>query len=411
MRCSHCQQDNRDGARFCAACGRPLPWVCPACGHQPLPGAAFCDHCGSPLAGSVPTAPAPQLAPRPQIPQAYTPKHLAEKILTSRSALEGERKQVTVLFADLKSSMELLTDRDPEEARGLLDAVLERMMAAVHRYEGTVNQIMGDGIMALFGAPIAHEDHAVRACYAALAMQTSVKQYAPEVQRTQGVSLQIRVGLNSGEVVVRAIGNDLHMDYTAVGQTTHLAARMEQMAAPGSIFITPEVLQLAEGYVQVTALGPMSIRGLPEPLAVYEVVAAGPARTRLQASFVRGLTPFVGRVPEMETLWKALERAGRGHGQVVAIIGEPGVGKSRLTAELLASQHTEGWFTLETGAASSWQIMPYWPVRDLLRAYFQIDDRDDERTTWEKVEKRLVVDAALRSTQSAVLALLEVAVR
>jgi len=173
------------------------------------------------------------------MPSSVPPRHLAEKILTSRSALEGERKQVTVLFADLKGSMALLADRDPEEARQFLDPVLERMMAAVHRYEGTVNQVMGDGIMALFGAPIAHEDHAIRACYAALAMQGSVQQYAVEVQRAQGVPVQIRVGLNSGEVVVRAIGSDLHMDYTAVGQTTHLAARMEQMAMPGSISGSP----------------------------------------------------------------------------------------------------------------------------------------------------------------------------
>src|SRR3989454_9246074 len=202
-------------------------------------------------------------------PLAYTPPYLAEKILTSRSALEGERKQVTVLFADLKGSMELLADRDPEEARQLLDPVLERMMAAVHRYEGTVNQVMGDGIMALFGAPLAHEDHAVRACYAALRMQAAVQQYAVEVQRTQGVPVQIRVGLNSGEVVVRAIGSDLHMDYTAVGQTTHLAARMEQMAMPGSILITPAVLGLAEGYVQVKPLGPGAVKGLGAPVEGY----------------------------------------------------------------------------------------------------------------------------------------------
>ena len=198
------------------------------------------DPSTAPGAATTPTA-TPE---RP--PLAYTPPYLAEKILTSRSALEGERKQVTVLFADLKGSMELLADRDPEEARHLLDPVLERMMAAVHRYEGTVNQVMGDGIMALFGAPLAHENHAVRACYAALAMQAAVKQYASEVQRTYGVPLQIRVGLNAGEVVVRAIGNDLHMDYSAIGQTTHVAARMEQMAMPGSILITSAVLGLAQ---------------------------------------------------------------------------------------------------------------------------------------------------------------------
>ncbi len=191
-------------------------------------------------------------------PDSYTPKHLAERILTSKAALEGERKQVTVLFADLKGSMELLADRDPEEARKLLDPVLEHMMQAVHRYEGTVNQVMGDGIMALFGAPLAHEDHAVRGCYAALGIQESIKRYAEEVQRTHGVPIHIRAGLNSGEVIVRSIGSDLHMDYTAVGQTTHLAARMEQMALPGTILLTPDTLALAEGFVQVHPLGPAS---------------------------------------------------------------------------------------------------------------------------------------------------------
>jgi class 3 adenylate cyclase len=194
-------------------------------------------------------------------PHTYTPSYLAEKILTSRSALEGERKQVTVLFADLKGSMELLAERDPEEARQLLDPVLERMMAAVHRYEGTVNQIMGDGIMALFGAPLAHEDHAVRACYAALAMQAAIRAYAEDVRRTHGITVQMRVGLNSGEVVVRAIGNDLRMDYSAIGQTTHLAARMEQLATPGSILLTAATLHLVEGLVRVTAMGPVPVKG------------------------------------------------------------------------------------------------------------------------------------------------------
>src|SRR5712692_3261727 len=228
-------------------------------------------------------SPAPAQEPM-RVPHAYTPPHLAEKIRTVRSALEGERKQVTVLFADLKGSMELLADRDPEEARQLLDPVLEHMMAAVHRYEGTVNQVMGDGIMALFGAPIAHEDHAVRACYAALAMQESLQRYAEEVRRTQGLLVQMRVGLNSGEVVVRAIGNDLHMDYSAVGQTTHLAARMEQLAAPGSILLTAATLRLVEGLVRVQALGPVPVKGLAEPVKVFELVGASVIRQRLQAT-------------------------------------------------------------------------------------------------------------------------------
>jgi class 3 adenylate cyclase len=273
-------------------------------------------------------------------PDSYTPKHLAEKILTSKSALEGERKQVTVLFADMKGSMELLADRDPEEARKLLDPVLEHMMEAVHRYEGTVNQVMGDGIMALFGAPLAHEDHAVRACYAALRMQESVKRYAGQVQKTEGIPIQIRVGVNSGEVVVRSIGSDLKMDYTAVGQTTHLAARMEQMAMPGSILMAADSLRLAEGYVQVKSLGPVNVKGMNEPVEVHEVTGAGLARSRLQAAAARGLTRFVGRDAETELLRKALEQAQAGRGQVVAVVGEPGVGKSRLFHEFTHSHRT-----------------------------------------------------------------------
>ncbi len=247
---------------------------------------------GNPAPDSFAAAPA-VVPDRP--PLAYTPTHLAEKIRTARSALAGERKQVTVLFADLKGSMELLADRDPEEARQLLDPVLERLMAAVHRYEGTVNQVMGDGIMALFGAPLAHEDHAVRACYAALAMQEAIRHYSAEVRRTHGVEVQIRVGLHSGEVVVRAIDNDLHMDYSAIGQTTHLAARMEQLATPGSIRLTAETLRLAEGLIQVTALGPVPVKGLAEPVEVFELVGASALRRRLQVAAARGLTRFVGR--------------------------------------------------------------------------------------------------------------------
>src|SRR5205809_5742417 len=276
-------------------------------------------------------------SPRADSPDAYTPAHLASKIRTARERLPGERKQVTVLFADLKGSLELLAGRDPEDARALLDTVLERMMEAVHRYEGTVNQVMGDGIMALFGAPLAHEDHAVRACYAALAMQAAAKRYADDVRRQRGVSVQIRVGLNSGEVVVRAVGSDLRMDYSAVGQTTHLAARMEQAAPPGSIIVSPDTLRLAEGYVDVKSLGSMPVKGLSHPVEMYEVTGAGSVRTRLQASAVRGLTRFVGRGPELEQLRRSLASAAESRGQIAAVVGEAGVGKSRLFYELTHS--------------------------------------------------------------------------
>ena len=302
MKCPQCEFENRTQAKFCEECAAPLARTCVNCGTQ-LSATDSSVPSAHPVAGPVP------VRSRFSSPEAYTPKHLAEKILTSKSALEGERKQVTVLFADMKGSMELLADRDPEEARKLLDPVLEHMMEAVHRYEGTVNQVMGDGIMALFGAPLAHEDHAVRACYAALRMQESVKRYAEGVRRTEGIPIQIRVGLNSGEVVVRSIGSDLKMDYTAVGQTTHLSARMEQMATPGSVLITADTLRLAEGFVQVKSIGPVNVKGMSEPVEVYEVTGVGAARSRLQAAAARGLTRFVGRNGETEQLRKALEQA------------------------------------------------------------------------------------------------------
>src|SRR5436309_5527541 len=313
MKCPRCQHENPQGARFCEECATPLAGTCSNCGTSLSATAKFCHACAHPVAGGAGTP--------SRSPDSYTPKHLAEKILTSKAALEGERKQVTVLFADLKGSMELLADRDPEEARKILDPVLERMMEAVHRYEGTVNQVMGDGIMALFGAPLAHEDHAVRACYAALRMQDTIRRYAEEVRPTHGVTLHIRIGLNSGEVVVRSIADDLHMDYTAVGQTIHLAARMEQLATPGAILITADVRHLAEGYVQVRALGPVPVEGRSEPVEVYEVTGAGAARTRFQAATARGLSSFVGRDAEIEQLAQALELAGQGRGQRVALVG------------------------------------------------------------------------------------------
>ncbi|MBI2158846.1 MAG: AAA family ATPase [Candidatus Rokubacteria bacterium] len=375
---------NSPARRFCGECGARLALACPACGFANEPVARFCGGCGV-LLGE----PAPAAAPRFGSPDAYTPRHLAEKILTARSALEGERKQVTVLFADLKGSMELLADRDPEEARRLLDPVLERMMEAVHRYEGTVNQVMGDGVMALFGAPLAHEDHAVRACYAALRMQDSVKRYADDARRSAGVAVAIRVGLNSGDVVVRAIGSDLHMDYTAVGQTTHLAARMEQLASPGGILLTSDTLRLAEGYVDVKPLGPVPVKGLETPVAVFEMLGAGPVRSRLQAAAARGFTPFVGREVEMEQLGRALDLARAGHGQVVGVVGEAGVGKSRLFWEFTRSYRIRGWLVVESPSVSYGGATPYLPVIELLRTYFELEARDDAQRVREKITGRL----------------------
>jgi class 3 adenylate cyclase/tetratricopeptide (TPR) repeat protein len=407
MRCGQCQHDIPSGATFCPTCGAKPGPGCPRCRAPNVPDDNFCRNCGQALAGG--TDRAASAGTRFASPDAYTPKHLAERILLSRGALEGERKQVTVLFADLKGSMELLADRDPEEAREFLDAVLELMMEAVHEYDGTVNQVMGDGVMALFGAPVACEDHAVRACYAALRMQEWVKRYAEEAQRKAGVPIQIRVGLNSGEVVVRSITNDLHMDYTAVGHTTHLAARMEQMAMAGSILMSTETLRLAEGFVQVKPLGAVAVKGLAEPVEAHELVGAGAARTRLQVSLTRGLSRFVGRAAEMETLQRAAEAAWSGHGQVVGVVGEPGVGKSRLFWEFTHSPHAHGWLVLYSGSVSYGRATPYLPVIDLLKAYFRVQDRDAHRGLREKVVGTLLgLDPSLAPTLPALLALLDV---
>jgi class 3 adenylate cyclase/tetratricopeptide (TPR) repeat protein len=355
--------------------------------------------------GESPTTPA-RAPERP--PLAYIPQHLIEKILTARAALEGERKQVTVLFADLKDSTELIRGLDPEAAQQLLDPAIHHMMAAVHRFEGTVNQVLGDGIMALFGAPIAHEDHALRACYAALAMQAAMRAYTEDVRRTRGLELRMRVGLNAGEVVVRAIGNDLHMDYSAVGETTHLAARMEQLATPGSIRLTAATLRLVEGLVQVSALGPVPVKGLVEPVEVFELVGASHLQRRLQAAATRGLTPFVGRQPELEALHQALTRAQTGHGQVVALVGEAGVGKSRLVYECVHSHRTQGWRVLESASVSYGKATPYFPITDLLKRYCHVDDGDDARTIRAKVTGQvLTLDETLQETLPALLSLLE----
>ena len=359
--------------------------------------------------GNAASPPAPAAPAAPVTPLTYTPSYLAEKILTSKSALEGERKQVTVLFADLKGNTELIRDLDPEAGQVLLDTALQHMMDAVHRFEGTVNDVAGDGIMAMFGAPIAHEDHALRACYAALAMQDALRRYAADVRRTHGLEVLLRVGLNSGGVLVRTISNDLYMNYSGVGLTTNLAARMEQLAPPGTIRLTAATLQLVEGAVRVNALGPIPVKGLAEPVEVFELLGATPVHRRLQAAVVRGLTRFVGRDQELAALTQALARAGQGQGQLVALLGEAGVGKSRLVYEFMHGHTPRGWRGLESASVSYGRATPYFPVIDLLKRYADVEDTDDARTIRAKVTGQvLTLDETLQDTVPALLALLDV---
>ena len=402
MRCPRCRSDTRAGIRFCEECGERLALTCVACGAEILPDKRFCGSCGSPVGADPPTD-------HDAARQRYARKHVAEDVLIPSADLEGQRKQVTVLFADVRASMELMADRDPEEARRLIQPILAGMMEAVHRYEGIVNQAMGDGIMALFGAPFAQEEHALRACCAALRMQAFVKQHADEVLRAHGFPIQIRVGLNSGEVVVGTIGSDWRVDYTAVGQTTHLAARMEQMATPGVILLTPATLELAEGYIDVRPLGPIPVKGLTKPLEVYELVGAAARHSRLHAAAARELTRFVGRDTELRELRRSLERAAAGRGQLVAVVGEAGVGKSRLYWEFTRHHRPQDWLVLDGGSASFHQATSYLPVITLLKSYFQIEDGDDARKIREKVEGKVMsLDRALEPTLPALLALLDV---
>ena len=340
MICAQCQSENASDAIFCDQCGARVETACPKCGEPNRPGARFCRNCGQLINHTAAAAPA--VVPGVPSPETYVPKHLAEKILASRQSLEGERKQVTVLFADIRGSTRLVEGLDPEEAQKLIDPVLQVMMDAVHRYEGTVNQVLGDGIMALFGAPVAHEDHAVRACYAALAMQEEMRRYRRKLGQSEELGLQIGIGLNSGDVVVRSISNDLNVDYSALGHTTHMAARMQELAAGGTTLMTASTLRQVEGFVQVKSVGAVQVKGVSRPVEAFEVVAATTARTRVQAAAVRGLTPLVGRRAEIEVFSKLVEQAASGKGQILAMVGEPGMGKSRLVHEFTRHQLRPG---------------------------------------------------------------------
>jgi predicted ATPase/class 3 adenylate cyclase len=406
MICAQCQSENSFEAIFCDQCGVRLETACPKCGEPNRPEAKFCRNCGQLIDQTAPASPA--TVHEGPSPETFVPRHLAEKILASRQSLEGERKQVTVLFADIRGSTSLLEGLDPEEAQKLIDPVLRVMMDAVHRYEGTVNQVLGDGIMALFGAPLAHEDHAVRACYAALAMQEEMRRYRRKLGQSEELGLQIGIGLNSGEVVVRSISNDLNVDYSALGHTTHLAARMQELAGGGTTLMTSSTLRQVEGFVQVKSVGAVQAKGVSRPVEAFEVVAATTARTRVQAAAVRGLTPLVGRRTEIEVFSKLVEEAASGKGEILAMVGEPGMGKSRLVHEFTRHQLRPGWLVLEGASVSYGKATPYFPLIEMLRRYFHIADGEESDDTRERVVMHILeLDNVLKDAIPTVLALLD----
>jgi class 3 adenylate cyclase/tetratricopeptide (TPR) repeat protein len=392
-------------AIFCDHCGVRFETVCSHCGQLNRSESRFCRICGQTInqAATIVTAE----VPRVPSPDSYVPRHLAEKILASRQSLEGERKEVTVLFADIRGSTQLIEGLDPEQAQKLFDPVLRIMMDAVHRYEGTVNQVLGDGIMALFGAPLAHEDHAVRACYAALAMQEEMRRHREKMGQSDELGLQIGIGLNSGEVVVRSISNDLNVDYSALGHTTHMAARMQELAAGGTTLITASTLRQVEGFVQLRSIGAVQVKGVSRPVEAFEVVAATAARTRVQAAAVRGLTPLVGRRIEIEVFSKVMEEAGSGKGRILSMVGEPGLGKSRLVHEFTRHQLRPGWLVLEGTSVSYGKATPYFPLIEMLRRYFQIADGEGSDDIRERVVMYILeLDGMLKDAIPPILSLL-----
>ncbi|HEX3294537.1 MAG TPA: AAA family ATPase [Solirubrobacterales bacterium] len=371
--CSSCGHLHPTTTRFCDQCGTPQGRLCQECGGVNAHTAKFCSGCGAPLV----TKAAPEAAPAAPALNAYTPAYLADKILTTRSALEGERKQVTVLFVDVADSSLLAQRIDVESLHRLMGEVLQLVAEAVHRYEGTVNQYLGDGLMALFGAPFAVEDHPLRAVQAALAIQETIRGYGAQVRRDHGVELRLRVGLNTGSVVVGRIGDDLRMDYTAVGNTTHIAFRMQVLAEPGAILMAEETHRFVEGYVFCESLGPVAIKGQREQVTAYRISGRRRWRSRLEMSAARGLTQFAGRRRELALLHDCLKRVEAGHGQIVGIVGEPGLGKSRLLYEVHASLPEDRFNWLEGHCMAYGRSLPYGPVLDMIRAQFHVEEGDN----------------------------------
>ena len=393
MKCSKCQSENREGVKFCEDCGAKMEVKCPSCGAFIAMGKRFCGECGHNL-GKHKEAHSENYSE----PQSYTPKHLADKILTTRSSIEGERKLVTVFFADVANYTSISEKLDPEEVHQIMDGAFKILIDEIHKYEGTINQFTGDGVMALFGAPVAHEDHAQRACYAALAIQNALEEYGDKIEKDTGAEFKMRVGLNSGPVIVGAIGDNLRMDYTAVGDTTNLGSRMESIAGPGTILVSGNTHRLVRDFFEFEPLGKIEVKGKKELQEAFELIKAGEVETRIGASIAKGLTRFVGRKNSMAALMDAFDKVKSGSGQVVGLLGEAGVGKSRLLLEM-RNMLPEGEYTyLEGWCLQYGGPMPYLPVLDILRSYLVIKEGDREFLIKKKMgEKILGLDEKLKS--------------
>ena len=385
MECPKCRFNNRDNANFCLECGLRLESHCPQCGKTLPISAKFCDGCGSELK-EISKA----LTVDYSAPQSYTPRHLADKILTSRASMEGERKVVSVLFADVAESTDIFEKLDPEDVHQIMDECFKILMDEIHRHEGTVNQFTGDGVMALFGAPIAHEDHALRACYASLAIQTSLLAFSRKLKKDLGIVFQVRIGINTGPVFVGSIGDDLRMDYTAQGDTVNLSSRMESNAEPGTVLISANTYRLVKDYFEFESKGRIKVKGKEATLKTYRLLRSGEIETRMAASAARGLTRFVGRRRELETLGGAYEQVQSGQGQVVGIVGEAGVGKSRLLFELRAKLPRGEYTYLEGHCLHYGSAMPYLPILDVFRSFVGIKEGDPELAIRKKMKKRIL---------------------
>ncbi|HEY7535852.1 MAG TPA: adenylate/guanylate cyclase domain-containing protein, partial [Thermodesulfobacteriota bacterium] len=405
MKCPNCQYDNPGIAKFCGECGTTLEIKCQNCGKQNPPSNKFCFECGHKLDESV----EPTKTLKLNDPQSYIPKHLAEKILRGKSSLEGERKQVTVLFADASGFTAMSEKIDPEEVRALMNNCLELVIEAVHNYEGTINKFTGDGLMALFGAPIALEDHPYRAVSAALRIQESLKSFGKEIKKKHGFSFKMRIGINTGLVVVGSIGNDLNMEYTAMGDTVNLASRLEGLAEPGAILISENSYQLVKDYFDCRAIGEVTVKGKSVPVKAYTAIGLKGRKGRFEVSLERGLTKFVGREKELELIKNSLEKIKDEKGQIVGIIGEAGIGKSRLVYEFKSLIGDDEINYLEGHCISYGSSLSYLPIVEILKNNFSIDDRDDDEGIKVKVEAGInKINGKLKDTTPLLLDLFSV---